>query len=244
MKALQQYWKAVEEQLTAIQRIETPSLETAAQWVAEALLKEKFIYVFGSGHSHALGEEAFYRAGGFVRAVAIFDDNLMVHKSATGSTAWERKEGYAAEILSRYPLAAGDILFVASSSGRNATPIEMAMEAKKRGARVIAISSRQYTSGFPSRHSSGKKLTDIADLVIDNHSVLGDAVVAIDGLDQKVAATSTITSAFIFNSIVAAASEKVVEAGGQPEIYTSANKGAGDLNQAYLAKYQGRIPHL
>ena len=244
MSAFEKYFHAVEQQLSAVTKNERRHLEIAAEWVAAALLQEKFLYVFGSGHSHTLSEEAFYRAGGLVRAVAIFDENLMVHKSATGSTDWERKEGYAAQVLSRYPLTTGDVLFVVSSSGRNATPIEMGMEAKKRGAKVIAISSLQYSSGFPSRHSSGKKLMDVADLTIDNHSILGDAVVEIENLPQKVAPTSTITSAFILNSIVAAAAERVVKAGGKPEIYTSANSGAGNLNEEYLKKYKGKIPHL
>ena len=244
MDAFDRYFSAVQEQLASIKKEERQHLDTAAQWVAGALLAERFIYVFGSGHSHTLGEEAFYRAGGLVRAVAIFDENLMVHKSATGSTEWERKEGYAAQVIARYPLTKGDILFVVSNSGRNATPIEMAMEAKKRGARVIAISSLQYSSAFPSRHSSGKKLIDVADLTIDNHSTAGDAIVDIEGLPQKVAPTSTIVSAFIWNSIVASASERVAKAGGNPEVYASANSGSGNQNEAYLAKYKGVIPHL
>lgn len=244
MNALQKYFQAVEQQLAAIQNEEKQRLETAADWVAAALLADRFIYVFGSGHSHTLGEEAFYRAGGLVRAVAILDENLMVHKSATGSTEWERKEGYAAQVLSRYPLTTGDVLFIVSNSGRNAVPIEMAMEAKKRGARVIAISSRQYSLAFPSRHSSGKRLMDVADLAIDNHSTAGDAIVEVQGLQQKVAPTSTIVSAFIWNSVVAAAVERVVAAGGEPEVYASANSDTGDLNKAFLQKYRGRIPHL
>jgi uncharacterized phosphosugar-binding protein len=168
----------------------------------------------------------------------------MVHKSATGSTGWERKEGYATEILSRYPVGPGDVLFVVSSSGRNAVPIEMAMEGRQRGAKIVAITSAQYSASVTSRHSSGKKLSDVADLVIDNCSDAGDATVEISHLAQKVGPTSTITCAFIWNSIVVGAAARLTAMRGRPEIYASANSGLEHLNAAYLERYKGVIPHL
>ncbi len=158
MSALENYFQIVQNQLVEIHRTQRANLEQAADWVASALMQQKFIFTFGSGHSHTLAEEMFYRAGGLARSIPILDENLMVHKSASASTDWERKEGYAAEVLKRYSLGSGDVLFVVSNSGRNAVPIEMAMEANKRGAKVIAISSTKHSSGFASRHSSGKKL--------------------------------------------------------------------------------------
>jgi uncharacterized phosphosugar-binding protein len=244
MSALEQYWQIVGQQLAAIQKDEKRRIEIASEWIAEALMKGRFIYVFGSGHSHTLAEEALYRAGGLVRAVAILDENLMVHKSAIASTEWERKEGYAAQVLARYPVTEGDVLLVVSSSGRNPVPVEMAMEGKKRGAKIIALTSMQYSSSMPSRHSSGKKLMDVADLVIDNHSVPADAAVEIENFSTKVAPTSTVTCAFIWNSIVARAVELVVNQGGKPEVWTSANSKGENLNEGYIAKYRGQVQHL
>lgn len=242
--ALDTYFETVARQLGEVRITQRAALERAADWVAHALLSDKFIYAFGSGHSHALAEELFYRAGGLVRVVPVFDEKLMMHQSACGSSQWERKEGYAETVLARYALAPGDVFFVVSNSGRNAVPIEMALGGKRRGAKVVALVSARYCDAYPTRHASGQKLPDVADLVIDNGGEPGDACVDIAGLPQKAGPTSTITSACLLNAIIVEATARVVIAGGQPEIWTSANRGAGDANAALLAKYEGRIPHL
>ncbi len=243
MSKFDEYFDVVHAQLGAIEKTQRRQIETAAQWVAEALLGDHFVYLFGSGHSHTLAEETFYRAGGLARVVPILDTRLMVHESATASTDWERKEGLAAEILTRYTLGAGNVLFIVSNSGRNPLPIEMAMEGRKRGAKVVAISSAQYGGAYDSRHSSGKKLSEIADLVIDNQGVAGDATVAIEGLPQRVGPASTITSAFILNGIIVEAAARATAAGGRVEVWGSANSDSTN-NDALLKKYKGRIRHL
>lgn len=240
---MDEYFRAAQEQLATITRMQRAQMDQAAQWVCETLMAERFIYAFGSGHSHALAEEVFYRAGGLARIAPILDENLMVHKSASESTDWERKHGYARALLSRYPLSKGDLLFIVSNSGRNPVPIEMALEAKARGARVVAISSLQYAGKVASRHSSGKKLTEIADLVIDNCGPAGDAAVAIDGLAQRIGPTSTISSAFILHAIFVEAAARVVAAGGKPEVWGSANTDSTN-NDAIMARYKGVIRHL
>ncbi|MDB6027815.1 MAG: hypothetical protein JWM68_4038 [Verrucomicrobiales bacterium] len=243
MSAHDNYFQIVQAQLAAIYQTQSGNIERAAESVATALRNERFIYTFGSGHSHTAAEETFYRAGGLARAVAILDEKLMVHESAVASTEWERKEGYAKEVLSRYAITAGDVLFVVSNSGRNAVPIEMAMEGAARGAKVIAITSVQYSSSVSSRHSSGKKLSDVAHLTIDNFSIAGDAAVSVPGFATKTGPTSTITSAFILNSILVEAVERSVAAGSPVEVWGSANSD-NTSNESLLAKYRGRIPHL
>lgn len=243
MSAVVSYFQNVRRQLEQIESTQRANFESAAQWVAEALQAEKFIYVFGSGHSHTLAEEVFYRAGGLARCVAILDEKLMVHISASESSEWERKEGYAAKVLKRYPIKAGDVLIVVSNSGRNAVPIEMAMEARQRGAKAIAISSAQHSASVSSRHSSGKKLNEVADLTLDNCGVSGDASVRLPAMAQPCGPTSTITSAFILNGILVGAIERCVTAGKPPEIYASINSD-GTGNDAILKKYRGVIPHL
>lgn len=244
MSALEEYFHIVKNQIGQIHSTQGEKLSRAAAWVSDALQNGNFVYTFGSGHSHTLAEEVFYRAGGLARSIPILDENLMVHKSAAASTEWERKEGYAEEVLKRYSLTTGDVLFVVSNSGRNAVPIEMAMEAHKRGAKVVAISSAKQSGAFASRHSSGKKLLDVADLFIDNGSVVGDAALEIPGSTQKVGPTSTITSAFILNSIVVAAASQAALDGKPLEIYPSINTDSGEMTKALTAKYKGQIPHL
>jgi uncharacterized phosphosugar-binding protein len=114
MSALDDYFQIVQKQLSEIFSTQREKLAQAGDWVASTLIQEKFIYTFGSGHSHTLAEEMFYRAGGLARSVPILDENLMVHKSASASTDWERTEGFAAEVLQRYSLGSGDVLFVVS----------------------------------------------------------------------------------------------------------------------------------
>ena len=134
-------------------------------------------------------------------------------------------------------LGTGDVLIIISNSGRNPVPIEMAMEGVKRGAKVVAISSTQYGGAFASRHSSGKKLADIAHLAIDNQGVAGDAVVEIEGLKQRMGPVSTITSAAILHGIMLEA------AIARPEVWGSANSDSTD-NEALLQLLKERIPHL
>src|SRR5437868_13634470 len=124
---MDEYFKAAQEQLAAITRTQRAPMEQAAEWMRETLITDHFIYAFGSGHSYTLAEEVFYRAGGLARVVPILDENLMVHKSASASTDWERKEGYARQVLARYPMTTSDLLFIVSNSGRNPVPIEMAL---------------------------------------------------------------------------------------------------------------------
>jgi uncharacterized phosphosugar-binding protein len=237
------YFKASQDQLARIVATQRAKMGTAAEWVRTTLMEDHFIYAFGSGHSHTLSEEVFYRAGGLARVIPILDENLMVHVSASASTDWERKEGYAKQVLSRYPMSHGDLLFIISNSGRNPVPIEMAMESKTRGARVIAISSSEYAAKVTSRHSSGQKLTDIADLVVDNCGPAGDAVVSIEGLPQRIGPTSTISSAFILHAIFVEAAARVVAAGGKPEVWGSANTDSTN-NDAIMSRYKGKTPHL
>jgi len=240
---MDEYFKAAQEQLARITVTQRAKMNTAADWVSATLMQDHFLYAFGSGHSHTLSEEVFYRAGGLARVIPILDENLMVHVSASASTDWERKEGYAKQVLSRYPMSHGDLLFIVSNSGRNPVPVEMAIESKMRGARVIAISSSEYVANVTSRHSSGRKLTEIADLAIDNCGPAGDAAVSIDGLPQRIGPTSTISSAFILHAIFVEAAARVVAAGGKPEVWGSANTDSTN-NGAIMTRYKGKIPHL
>lgn len=244
MSAYEAYVGVVEEQTRRVATTQRAAIEFAGQWLAEALARRRFLFAFGTGHSHMIAEEVFYRAGGLVRAIPILEEPLMLHEHAVDSSWKEREAGYAERILARYPVAAGDVVVIASNGGRNAVPIEMALGVRARGAKSVAITNREQTLAWPSRHPSGQRLADVADVVIDNCGVNGDATLQIPGLPTAVGSTSSITGIFIVNLIVLAAMERAAAAGAPPEVYVSSNTSGDDHNARLIAEMRGFNPHL
>ncbi|MCL6261525.1 SIS domain-containing protein [Aquiflexum sp. TKW24L] len=244
MKAYQRYFEQVQSKLSVV-FAQREKIEKAAEWVANCLANEGYIFTSGTGHSHIFAEEIFYRAGGFARVVAILDEALMLHKDASYSTEVERKEGYAAKLLAEFPLSEKDVFLISSNSGRNTVSIEMAMIAKEKGSKVIVITNLKHTESVTSRHPSGKRLFEIADLYIDNGGEIGDASVALEGLDFKVGATSTPTGAVILQSIMVQAADNLIQKGIIPEIFSSSNSDEGEAhNETLIQKYKGKIKGL
>lgn len=244
MNAMSRYFETVQSQIRELQVSQRTNLERAADWVATALVEDHWLYAFGTGHSHLLAEEIFFRAGGLVRSVPLLDEKLMLHENAIEATWLEREEGYAGNFLNLYPVERGDVLMVASNSGRNAVPIEMVLAAQQRGLKVIVITNLAHCRAWPSRHRSGKNLADVADLVIDNCGVAGDAALELPGMPARLGPTSTITGALIVNSIIVQAIENALAREVTPEIYISSNSDGDDHNEKLLQKYKHRIRHL
>ncbi len=244
MNAIDAYHTLVTRQISDALATQRSALETAATLVAEALCTERFLYAFGTGHSHMLAEEIFYRAGGLARAAAILDPLLMLHEGASASSGHEQRTGYAARLLDRYPIAAGDVLVIASNSGRNAVPIEMALEARSRGLKTIAFTSLAHSRAFSSRHPSGQRLFELADVVLDNGGVVGDAALDLPGLPRKVGPTSSITGILLLELVVVRAVELALARGHVPDVYASSNADVPGWNESLIARYQGRIRHL
>jgi uncharacterized phosphosugar-binding protein len=220
---------------------EWASLSAAAGLVADALARGGSVHAFGTGHSHMLAEELFYRAGGLVRVKPILFEGLMLHAGAQLSTSLERLPGVAAALLEHHPIAAGDVLIVASNSGGNAVVREMAGLAHARGIPVIAIVSRAHASSGSARAAGDTNLQDVADVVVDNGGAPGDAAVAIDGFAQRVGPTSTVVGAAALNAIVAEAAERLVAQGIQPDVFVSSNvEGGDDVNARLLHAGDGR----
>jgi uncharacterized phosphosugar-binding protein len=218
---------------------EWPSLDAAAGLVADALARGGDVHAFGTGHSHMLAEELYYRAGGLVRVRPILFEGLMLHAGAELSTSLERLPGLAAAILEQHPIAAGDVLVVASNSGGNAVVSELAALARARGVPVIAILSRTHATSTAARTAGRPNLRDLADVVIDNGGATGDAAVAIDGFGQRVGPTSTVVGAAALNAIVAEAVERLVARGVQPDVFLSSNVDGGDAVNARLLRGGG-----
>ena len=214
-------------------------IQKAAEWIAESLRKGGWIFISGTGHSHILAEEIFYRAGGFARVNPILDPALMLHESASKSTEIERIEGYAEKIMKGYKLTENDIFIIASNSGRNAVSIELALHARSKGAKTICITNLDHSQSVISRHSSNKKLFEVVDLFLENCGEIGDAAISIPGLTAKVGATSTIVGATILHGIMVQAAAILVEKGIQPEVFNSSNSDEGEVeNDALISKYK------
>lgn len=224
---------------------ESGAIQEAAEAIADAASRGKLLHAFGSGHSHMLAEELFYRAGGPAFVNPILEEGLMLHRGARQSTDLERLEGYAAILLNHQPASPGDVILIFSNSGRNAVTVEMAMAAKEKGMKVVAITSLRHAQASRSRHSGGQKLHEVSDIVIDNHGCIGDASVDIEGTGYKAAPTSTTIGALIVNAIVAEAAERLAQRGFDPELFASSNGDDGDgRNEALIAKYKGVVKCL
>jgi uncharacterized phosphosugar-binding protein len=215
----------------------------AQGWVADVLAQGGLVYVTGSGHSHMIAEEVFYRAGGAAPVQAILDPALMLHQGAHRSTVLERLEGYARIVLQDYPIGPKDIVLIASNSGRNAFPIEAALFAREKGAKTIAITSSDHAAHVTSRHKSGRMLHEVADLVIDNHAPYGDACLTIPNSDKRMGSTSTISGAFIVNAVMAEAVANLARRGIDVDIYRSANVADADAEEI-VKRWRARIRGL
>ncbi len=242
----ERFLDVLSEKLEAVRSQEGGPIAEAAGALADTVSGGGLIYVFGCGHSAALGMDLFYRAGGLILVHPIFDDRIVLtRRPVTETTEWEQKEGWAAELLTQVGVRTGDALVVFSTSGRNGAPIDVALAAKETGLTVLAVTSRAYASSLPSRHSSGKRLHEVADFVLDNHVDPGDAAIALPGLEQKVGPTSTALSSAIAQALMVEVMARLVARGETPPVYVSANiPGGSEHNQAVLARYRDRIRFL
>jgi uncharacterized phosphosugar-binding protein len=242
---LTSYFQKIEERLHFVLKNETEQMLKAAEKVAESIQKGGIIQLFGCGHSHILTEEVFYRAGGLVPIKPIFVEPLMLHEGAFRSSQLERKNDYAKGFMNEQDIQPNDVFIVISTSGRNPVPIDVAQYAKEKGAFVMGITSIEYSQSQPSRHHSGKHLFDSVDLVINNYSVKGDAILTYEKVKVPFAPTSTVIGAAILNSIFAEAIRIMADAGFEPPVFLSGNiEGADQHNENLIKKYKERIPLL
>ncbi len=203
------------------------AIEQAADWFAATILAGRMVHLFGSGHSRILVEEMWPRYGSFPGFNPIVELSLSFHNLVVGANGQrqamflENVSGLAERILRNFDLSPQDSALVASSSGCNLVPIEMAQGFKERGVKVVAIISRQHSEASASRQASGKKLQDFADLVLDTGAPVGDAMVRVDGLDTPVAPGSTVGGCLLVNSIKAEIAARLTRAGQPPRVLSA-----------------------
>lgn len=244
-KALRQYYEQIRCKLAQLEQ-QTETIKRAATVMTETVLAERNLFVFGASHAGILAEEMSYRAGGLAIVNPLFTPALMLNvRPLTLTSAVENVENLGKVLIEQSPLEAGDTLLIHSVSGRNAITIDVALAAQEKGAKVIAITSLATAARVSSRHSSGKLLVDIADIIIDNQCEYGDAAVSLPGLAQKAAPLSTIMGATIANSLVLHICELMLEQQRSPPILASANiDGNQQINQDILDAYRSQIHYL
>ncbi len=245
MSRINEYINVIRNIIEKIENDDTCAIVKTAGVFKDALINKRKIFLFGTGHSHMLAEELFYRAGGLVEIRPVLYEPLMLHESASESTVIERKEGLAENLFNEYGMGKDDVIVIISNSGRNGVVVDMALLCKERDLNVIALTNMNHTMSGASRHKSGKKLYEIADIVLDNYGCTGDACIEISGVAGKVCPTSTVIGAMILNCVVACCVELCVKEGFIPEHFASANIDGGDeINNKLLEKYKKEIKHL
>ena len=237
-----EYLSNIRRLLDQLENTQEQVIEQVAEACAECIFNGGLLYFFGTGHSHMICEEPFYRAGGLASIYPILESDLMLHEGAAKSSSYERIQGLGNVVVSHTPLGKGDVLFLISNSGRNCAIIDAALEAKKRGAITVAITSMNHTTNVTSRHSNGLNLYQVCDFVLDNGGVVGDASVQLEGLKQKIAPTSTVLDVTLVNLVLVNTSELLLKKGMTPPVLTSANTDEGDkANKSILETYRPRI---
>ena len=221
------YYDKITAVLAKIHETQTRAIEQAGEAMAQAIAAGKRVYLFGSGHSVIPVMDVFPRYGSFVGFFPLYDPRLMwtnvVGPGGARELLWlERKEGYVEVFLQSYPLESGDVLLAFSHGGLNAAPIEAALYAKQRGLTVITVSSLANVQAAKATHSTGKKLSDVADIGIDNCVEPEDAQVDI-GRAEKVAAGSTMAGVFIAMSLVAETGARLQSKGHSLTTFVSPN---------------------
>ncbi|HEU5402080.1 MAG TPA: sugar isomerase domain-containing protein [Terriglobales bacterium] len=243
--------------LSALQKLKETQLEkiiAAAEICAEAIAEKGLVFLFGSGHSRMMADEMTPRQGcfvGFYPLVELGVSNYSANIGGNGLRAplyLEKYEGYAEEILKGFRFGPNDAFIIISTSGIRPLIVEMALGAKERRMPVIAIVSRAHCESAKPSHSSGKKLTDIADIVIDNMSPIGDCAVAMEGLDWHTGPLSTLTGSMIINMLRCEVARMLVERGIKPVMLPShqfvSNVAAEDQLDAFYEAYRLSLRHL
>ena len=213
----------------------------ASEMLAEVIKNDGIIHTMGTGHSQMIGMELFGRAANPANVNAIMDDMVLMAGGARRSAEIEQLNGLAEVLWNKYEFRPSDVLIVVSNSGRNALPLEMAMKAKKEGIKTIAITSLEQSKKYASRHESGKKLFEIADLVIDNCVPSGDGIIEANKL--MIGPASSVLGMIIVNIISTEAIKKCHEQGIEVSVFQSQNIDEAD-NDALYKKYEPRVKHL
>lgn len=244
---IQTYTDEVTSLLRTIAETEEPAMVAAAELLADKVLEGRLINIFGAGgHSAIAAMEIFWRAGGLAQINAMFPAGTNII-SAQPTTA--KAQGLAPYILNFYDVYEDDVLILVNFYGLNIISVDVAIEAKKRGVKLITVNAHQFARAVPEdfiwRHSSKKNINEFADIAIDNHVPYPDAVLKVEGIEEEITPTATILTCFTLNCLMSETIRLIKEKGGTPEIWVSNNiPGCDEHNKPIHDRYRKRIHHL
>jgi uncharacterized phosphosugar-binding protein len=246
----QDYLNNVQGKLAAIEASQAGNFRKAGAMIADAYGEDRLVHVYaGGGHTCLMIYEMFFRAGGLACINPIMGHDISPSCQALKYLEVERTVGYGACLIRYYQVGEGDLLIIFHNIGMNPTTIDAAEEAKKRGAKIIAVSSSDWPAKLPLdhhiRHPNKKHLFDYADLAIDDANPFGDADFFVEGFDVPVGPTSTMVDAFIAHRMVMESIAAMRQRGLEPPIFRSANLPGGDeFNAKLLERYRPRVKDL
>jgi uncharacterized phosphosugar-binding protein len=240
-----EYVQRVEHIVRHVSRTQSDAVVKAADLIVASLRNDGVVHAFGSGHSEAIAMEIAGRAGGLIPTNRLALRDIVLYGGAPPESLTrelERDPSIAQRIYDLAPVRPPDVFVLVSSSGVNGSVVELARVVKERGHGLVALTSVQHSTSMPSRHPSGLKLLDLADVTLDNGAPYGDAVLPLPGDGGATGAVSTITSALLAQMVVAEVVRALLEAGETPPLYRSVNVVGGDEHNSELeARYAGRI---
>lgn len=234
------YEAKIAEVLHTFETTQQENMIRAANAIVDALEQGHEFYTIGTGHSHMVAEEFYGRAGGLACVKMIAPPELTLCEHPLKSTTIERISAYAQVIFTQYPLKAGDVLLIASNSGRNGMIVELARECKRRGIKTIGFTNLHHSSHVTSRHESGKRLFELCDIVIDSCGVQGDATLDVESVPVKMGATSSIVGMYMAQALSMEIAMEMARRGMEVPVFTSSNVDGGDAgNYKLMQKYYG-----
>ncbi|HEY60925.1 MAG TPA: SIS domain-containing protein [Anaerolineae bacterium] len=241
-KGYELFFEGVDAVLAEIRQTQGKNIEGAAKIIADAIISDNLLHVFGTGHSNCLSEEIFARAGTLVPINQVVDLSLAGSVGVMKSIFMERVEGLGEVIFNHLQPQMGDVFLVISNSGRNAAPIDFARTAKEHEHKVIVETNVEFSLSQTSRHSSGKRLLDYADVILDNKGPYADTILYEEGMGQRVGAASGIIGAYLIHATLVEAIYNIKEQGIEPPVFMYGNlDGSMETNQKLMEKYRDRI---
>jgi uncharacterized phosphosugar-binding protein len=254
MKTAIEYYEKTLGILSELRESVLESVDQAADICADSIANDGLVFLFGNGHSRMMAEEMTPRQGCYAGFFALVEHSLSDHASIIGTNGLrpplylEKYEGYAEEVLKSFHFGPKDAFIIISTSGIRPVIVEMAQGAKRRGMPVIAICSKTHSASVAPAHSSGLKLPDVADVVIDNHSPKGDCLIEIEGLDWRTGPVSTVTGAMIINMLRCEVAERLTKSGHTPVLLPShqitGNTDAQEQLERFYEAYRKSLRHL